>query len=68
MAKFKITFKGSPPKKEDVDADDFIDEGNEGEWITFRRHPGGRNNPTSITNQVLRVRAASVNRIDRIAE
>jgi hypothetical protein len=65
MAKFKITFVRSTyedqaENTEEVEADDFVDQG---DWITFRRTrdlAGGVD-----VQQVLRVRGKEVKRIDR---
>ena len=60
MVKFRITYRVSTAKKEDVEADDYIDEG---VWITFRNlRLGG----AGKIGQVLRVRAAEVKRIERV--
>jgi hypothetical protein len=62
MATFTITYKqsmGESVKTEDVEADDYIDEGDS---ITFRKLPDtGR----AHVEQILRVRARHVSRIDR---
>ena len=60
MATFKITYASR--KTEDVEADDFADEG---DWITFRRLRGASGRGVQI-EQVLRVRAKTVSRIERI--
>ena len=63
MATFTITFAGSSydesKRTEDVEADNYIDEG---EWITFRKSAPA---PAMGYDQVLRVRSKDVERIDR---
>jgi len=62
MATFTITYKqsmGESVKTENVEADDYIDEN---EWITFRKLPSAAQ---PLAEQVLRVRANKVSRIDR---
>jgi hypothetical protein len=61
MAKFRVVYHDSVGEPEDVDADDFVDEA-EGEWITFRRIRG-----MGLADQVLRVRAKDVKRVERVA-
>jgi hypothetical protein len=56
MATFRITHRGASGKKEDIEADDYVDEE---AWITFRKL-----SPKPV--QVLRIRAANVLRIDLV--
>jgi hypothetical protein len=58
VATFTILYYGSDERTEDVEAEDYIDEG---DWITFRDwDDGGR-----LIRQVLRIRQKDVKRIDR---
>jgi hypothetical protein len=65
MAKYKITYSRQGENTEDVEADDFVDEGNQGEWITFRRH--GMQYPTGVS-KVLRIPSRTVDRIERVSD
>ena len=62
MAKYRITYLGQAAKKEEVEADDFTDEG---EWTTFRKFGG--HYPKGVA-QVLRVRTKDISRIDRVSD
>jgi len=61
MAKFRITYGANHGDPEEVEADDYIDQ-EQGKWITFRRIADGG----ARIEQVLRIQAATVVRIDRI--